>query len=486
MRRHLMNPGVVISLCAAFSCAAPFAAAWAAEPTMGIQDGPSNEQLAQQAGVQAVIYGLPLVMMDITMKNFTNTPSPRGAPVNQFLHERTFPPASFKQVVRVNVDTLYSSAFLDLSKEPLVLSVPDTHGRYYLLPLMDAWTNVFATPGTRTRGNGAANFLIAGPDWSGTPPAGMELLKSPTNLVWLLGRTQTNGPDDYAAVHAVQDGYKLTPLSQFGRQYTPAKPAVDPNFDAKTPPVEKLKALSAARFFNSLATLLKANPPPRADAPIIAKLAHIGIVAGQRFDPSQLNPAVARGLSGSVALALKKLQAAVAQMGAKDSSHSQNGWRVPPMAVGNFGTNYHLRAVITLIALGANLPADAVYPTTFVDGDGKPLTGSNRYTLHFAKGETPPVNAFWSVTLYGPDSFFVVNSINRQAISSWMPLQYGRDGSLDIYIQKDSPGQERESNWLPAPDGDFNLTLRMYWPKDKQPSILDGSWIPPAVRPVVQ
>jgi hypothetical protein len=191
-------------------------------------------------------------------------------------------------------------------------------------------------------------------------------------------------------------------------------------------------------------------------------------------------------LSGSVALALQKLQTAVAQMGAKDSSQSENGWRVPPMAVGNFGTNYQLRAVITLIALGANLPADAVYPTTFVDGDGKPLNGSNRYTLHFAKGETPPVNAFWSVTLYGPDSFFVVNSIDRQAISSWMPLQHGRDGSLDIYIQKDSPGQERESNWLPAPDGDFNLTLRMYWPKDKQPSILDGSWIPPAVRPVAQ
>jgi hypothetical protein len=486
MRSHLSNSGVVISLCAVFGCAAPFARAQAAEPAMGSQESPSREQLAQQAGVQAVIYGLPLVMMDITMKNFTNTPPPRGAPLNQFLHERAFPPASFKQVVRVNVDTLYSSAFLDLSKEPLVLSVPDTHGRYYLLPLMDAWTNVFATPGTRTRGNGAAHFLIAGLGWSGTPPAGMEILKSPTNIVWLLGRTQTNGPDDYAAAHVVQDGYKLTPLSQFGRAYAPAKPAVDPNFDAKTPPVEKLKAMSAAQFFDSLATLLKANPPPTADAPIIAKLAHIGIVAGQRFDPSQLDPAVARGLSGSVALALQKLQAAVAQMGAKDSSQSENGWRIPPAAVGNFGTNYQLRAVITLIALGANLPADAVYPTTFVDGDGKPLNGSNRYTLHFAKGETPPVNAFWSVTLYGPDSFFVVNSINRQAISSWMPLQHGRDGSLDIYIQKDPPEKERESNWLPAPDGDFNLTLRMYWPKDKQPSILDGSWIPPAVRPVVQ
>ena len=142
-----------------------------------------TEQVAQEAGIQAVIYGLPLVMMDITMKNFTNTPPPRGAPANQFVHERVYPPASFKQVVRLNVDTLYSSAFLDLSKEPIVMTVPDTHGRYYLLPLMDAWTNVFASPGTRTRGDAATSFLIAGPDWTGIAPVGSQLLKSPTNLV---------------------------------------------------------------------------------------------------------------------------------------------------------------------------------------------------------------------------------------------------------------------------------------------------------------
>jgi hypothetical protein len=446
----------------------------------------SEEQLTQQAGVEAVIYGLPLVMMDITMKNFTNTPPPRGAPANQFLHERAFPPASFKQVVRVNVDTLYSSAFLDLSKEPLVLSVPNTHGRYYLLPLMDAWTNVFATPGTRTRGDGAANYLIAGPGWTGTPPTGMEVPRSTTNMAWLLGRTQTNGPGDHAAVREIQDGYRLTPLSRLGQAYSPVKATIDPSYDAKTPPVEKLKAMSAAQYFNSLATLLKANPPPPADAPLIAKLARIGIVPGQPFDPSRLDPIVAKGLSGSVRVALEKVQAAVTLMGAKESNHSRNGWHVPPMAVGNFGTNYQLRAIITLIAFGANLPADAVYPTTFVDGDGKQLSGTHQYILHFAKGETPPVNAFWSVTLYGPDSFFVVNSINRQAISSWMPLEYGSDGSLDIFIQKNPPGKDRESNWLPAPEGDFNLTLRMYWPKDKRPSILDGSWVPPPVTTVTR
>jgi len=208
----------------------------AAEPPAGpmsrSEDGSmTTEQKALAAGVLAVVYGLPLVMMDLTKQSFQNSPAPRGAPINQFLHVRAFPPASFKQVVRVNVDTLYSSAFLDLAEEPLVLSVPDTHGRYYLLPLFDAWTNVFATPGTRTTGNSANSVLIAGPDWSGTAPSGMQVLRSPTNMVWLLGRTQTNGPGDYAAVHAVQDGYKLVPLSKFGTSYVPEKVAVDPDFD---------------------------------------------------------------------------------------------------------------------------------------------------------------------------------------------------------------------------------------------------------------
>jgi hypothetical protein len=440
-----------------------------------------TEEETKQAGVQAVIYGLPLVMMDLTMQNFVNAPPPRGAPANQFLHVRKFPTASFKQIVRANVDTLYSSAFLDLSKEPLVLSVPDTHDRYFLLPLFDAWTNVFATPGTRTTGNKASSYLIAGPDWSGTPPQGLTVLRSPTNMAWLLGRTQTNGPTDYPAVHIIQDGYNLTPLSKVGTAYTPPSAVIDPRYDSKTPPVEKLRAMSAAQYFDALARLLKSNPPPPADTPVIAKLAHIGIVPGQRFDPSHLNPAVAKELEGSVSTAIEKLQGAVTQTA---SGNSKNGWHIPPMTVGNFGTNYLTRALITWIAFGANLPADAVYPTSYVDVDGRALNGSNRYTLHFDKGNTPPVNAFWSVTMYGPDSFFVDNPINRYAVSSWMPLGHGGDGSIDIYVQHESPGKEKESNWLPAPEGDFNVTLRMYWPKSEKPSILDESWTPAGLKKV--
>jgi hypothetical protein len=169
---------------------------------------------------------------------------------------------------------------------------------------------------------------------------------------------------------------------------------------------------------------------------------------------------------------------------AKQLGTPVNGWHIPKMNVAAFGTDYDTRALIALIAFGANLPEDALYPTSFVDSDGKPLNGSNRYILHFESGLTPPVNAFWSVTMYDPDSFFVENSINRYAISSWMPLHRNSDGSLDIYIQHESPGGDKEANWLPAPEGGFNVTMRMYWPRQKPPSIIDGSWKPPGIAEV--
>jgi hypothetical protein len=434
-----------------------------------------------ETGVLAVIYGLPLVLMDLTEQSLTNVAGPLAiaAPVNQFANAPMFPSAAFKKVVRANVDTLYSSAFLDLSKEPMVLSVPETKKRFYLMQLMDAWSNVLASPGTRTTGSGAANYAITGPEWTGTLPPGVQALKSPTNTVWILGRTETNGPADYAAVHAIQAGYKLVPLSAFGKPYTPPPSAVDAAIDMKTPPVDKLRAMSATAYFNALARLMKANPPAPADAPFVARLATIGIVPGQPFEPSKLDASVVASLDRSVEVAFAKIKEASKQLGTP-----VNGWHIPSKALGRFGTDYAMRAVIALLAFGANLPEDAVYPTAFVDGDGQHLNGANRYVLHFERGSEPPVNAFWSVTLYDSESFFVPNSIDRYAVSSWMPFVRNADGSLDIRVQKESPGKGKEQNWLPTSDGDFNLTMRLYWPKDGSSSILNGTWSPPAVRRV--
>ena len=374
----------------------------------------------------------------------------------------------------MNVDTLYSFAWLDLSKEPIILSVPDTDDRYYLLPVLDAWTNVFASPGKRTTGTKAGHFAIVGPNWKGTLPDGVKELKSPTNTAMIAGRTQANDPADYKAVNAIQKQYRLTPLSAFGKPYTLPKGVVDPKIDTKTPPAEQVSKMSADTFFTNLATLLKSNSPPAADAPMLAKLAKIGIVPGKDFDISKLDPATAKGLEKSVQMGIAKIQAE-----GKVTGKLVNGWNILPMTLGNYGTEYGVRAVIALLGLGANLPQDAVYPTAFVDSDGKTLTGKNRYVIHFDKGQMPPAKAFWSITMYGSDSFFVDNPLNRYNLVGWMPLKYNEDGSLDLYLQKESPGKAKESNWLPAPEGQFSPTMRIYWPEE---SVISGKWQPPALK----
>jgi hypothetical protein len=431
-----------------------------------------------KVGEEAVAYGLPLMVAELTKRVSTNVAAPEPnahAPVNQFGHMAKYPTAADKDIVRMNVDTLYSFAFLDLAKEPIVLSVPDTKGRYYLMPLIDAWTNVFASPGKRTTGTKAGNFLISGPDWSGAVPAGMTQYKSPTNAVMIGGRTQANGPADYAAVHAIQAQYKLTPLSAWGKPYKAPAGSVDPNVDM-SPPVDQIGKMTAAVYFQTLATLLKASPPPPADAPAVTQLAKIGLVPGQDFDIAKLDPDVAKALDGSVQRTLEKLQAA-----AKKTGEPINGWNSLPKNIANFGTDYATRAVVALIGFGANLNEDAIYPSAFVDGDGQPLNGANKYILHFDKGQTPPTNAFWSLTMYNAQSFFVDNPLNRYNIAAWMPLKYNKDGSLDIYIQHESPGKALEANWLPAPDNEFNLTNRIYWPK---PEALDGTWKASAISRV--
>jgi hypothetical protein len=441
-----------------------------AEATAKAAADKAREDETAKVGVDAVVYGLPLVIAELTKRVQTNVAGPEPnahAPVNQLGSMAKYPTAADKDIVRMNVDTLYSFAFLDLTAEPIILSVPDTRGRYYLMPLIDAWTNVFASPGKRTTGTKAGNFAITGPGWTGTLPAGMTEYKSPTNLVMIGGRTQANGPADYNAVHAIQKQYKVTPLSAWGKPYTPPAGVVDPGVDM-SPPVEQVAKMSAATYFKTLAALLKSTPPPPADAPMLAQLAKIGIVPGQDFDMSKLDPVVAKGLEKSVETALAKLQAA-----AKETGQPVNGWNILPMNLAAFGTDYGLRAVIALIGFGANIAADAIYPSAFVDADGKPLDGANRYVLHFDKGQAPPANAFWSLTMYNAQSFFVENPINRYNIAAWMPLKYNKDGSLDIYIQRESPGKAQESNWLPAPEGEFNVTMRIYWPKTEA---LDGTW----------
>jgi hypothetical protein len=439
-----------------------------------------TEDEAAKIAADAYVYGYPLVLMDVTRQVLTAVPKPSGhkAPVNQFAHLQKFPVPTDTDVVSPNADTLYSVAFLDLSREPMILSVPEMGKRYYLMQMLDAWTNVFASPGTRTTGNNKGDFAIVGPAWNGKLPEGVKEIKSPTNMVWIIGRTQTNGKDDYAAVHAVQAQYKLTPLGARGKEYTPPTDVpVDPKVDPKTPPVVQLAKMAAKEFFARLTALTADNPPAEADRPMVEKLAKIGVVPGKPFDAGKLDPAVAKGLERGVSDARKQIIAEAK----KPHGRTVNNWSVMIDKMGRYGTDYLFRSVIALIALGVNLPEDAVYPRATADAEGKPLTGANRYVIRFPKGSLPPVGAFWSITLYNARQFFVANPINRHAIGDRDKLKFDDDGSLTLYVQNESPGKDKESNWLPAPGDEFNLIMRLYWPKKEA---LDGTWKPPAVERV--
>lgn len=436
---------------------------------------PITSTEAEAIATEAYIYAYPLITMDLTREVTTNTVKVDGfkAPLGQLVSLRTYPTPAFKDVTAPNADTLYTVGFVDVAKEPYVLHVPEENGRYYLMPMLSAWTDVFADPGTRTTGTKAGDFAIAGPGWKGSLPAGVKEYKSPTNLVWILGRTYCTGtPEDYALVHAIQDQYTLKPLSAYGKPYTPPNGKFDPKIDIKTPVRDQVNQLEGIAYFTRFAKLLKNNPPQKEDAPIIDKLARIGIIPGQDLDLSQLPPAVVEALRKAPQKGLEMIAAQE-----KKSGKTLNGWNlVNP--TGRYGTDYLQRAFVAAFGLGANLPQDAIYPSTNVDQKGQQLSGENKYRLHFAKGQVPPVKGFWSLTMYNDQYFFVENPINRYTLSQRDQLKYNTDGSLDLYIQNESPGSDWEANWLPAPKNAFVLMFRFYWPED---SLLKGEWKPPAV-----
>ena len=440
--------------------------------------GSVTEEEAHAIGVDAYIYFYSPITMDLTRKQLTNqepTPGGIGGPMNSFANVGAFPTADMRVVVRSNFDTLYSSGWLDLTKEPMIVSAPDTNGRYYLLPMLDMWTDVFASPGWRTTGTKAGNFLVTPPRWTGTVPDGMTQIQAPTPYVWIIGRTKTDGPADYDAVHKIQAGYKITPLSQWGGEPTAPAPEVkiDPSVDMKTPPKIQVDTMPADKYFAYAAELLKLHPPHITDQPIIAQLKRIGFEVGKSFDLDKADPAVKKGLASAAEDAQKLMEWKVPTL-----ARIANGWSMNTDTMGVYGNYYLKRAIVTQLGLGANLPEDAIYPLNLADDTGKPLDGANNYVLHFDKGQTPPVNAFWSVTLYDPQGFQVANPLNRFAVSSWMPFKYNSDGSLDLYFQNESTGADKEANWLPAPKGPYNLTMRLYAPKAEA---LTGKWNPPPV-----
>jgi hypothetical protein len=458
----------------------------AAVPGLAQQAAPGlSPQEAQQIALDAYLYGYSLITTEVTRVPMSNVPKLDGlhAPMGKFINIKRYPPADYRGVSAPNADTLYSLAWLDLA-EPQVFSHPDLGKRYYLFEMVDLWMSIIETPGTRNAGGKAAKYLLTGPGWEGTVPAGMKQIKFPTRYLVILGRSYADGTEkDFKVVNKLQGQYKIVPLSSYGKPYKFKAPPVNPNpgFSMTDKPQQVILGMDTAAYFNMMAKLMGgAAPAAPEDAPILARMAKIGLVPGQLFDLGKLDPAVQAALKDMPKTALEKIEASKGMLG-----EVVNGW-VVSKGLGRYGTDYLKRAVVAAFGWPANLQEDAVYPFTEVDSAGQKLSGTHRYTLTFSKGETPPVNGFWSITMYEIDKgwWFVPNPLNKFTVSPRNKLKYNPDGSLTLYFQNQSPGKDKEANWLPAPKGDFNLTLRMYWPKEKAPSILDGSWKPPAVQRV--
>lgn len=440
----------------------------------------SRAEVAYLLGLYSYVYGYPIVVMDVTREVLTAAPSPNSegtaAPVNQLAKMPHFVAPYFTNLVRLSMNSLWTTGWLDLDQEPIVLSVPDTKDRYYVFSVMNMWTDVFGSIGKRTSGTAPGAFLIAGPTWQGTAPAGIkQTCRSSTRYAWLRGQTQANGPDDFAAVNALQAQYKLTPLSAWGKTYTPpTNLPFDRKVNIKLTPSNQVAAMGADTFCKRLASAMKDNPPYAADGQALEKLKKLGIEPGKDFDISKIDPAIGRGLRRAVKEAPIKLAESITKM------KNVNGWIRPP-DLGRYGTDYDTRAGMAMAGLGADLQEDTIYAIAFVDGNGKRLDSASKYLLHFDKSHFPPTNATWSVALYqGPN--YVPNDLDRYDIAPWMALNYGPDGSLDIYIQASSPGKDKEPNWLPTPaSGDFNIVIRNYWPKQEA---LDGTYKNPPIKKI--
>jgi hypothetical protein len=429
----------------------------------------------------AYIWGFPLVTMERQFNYFTSPNVPPGVgrgPANSVSCARDLVNASFTDVVSPNSDTVYCSTQFDLKNEPVVVVVPPINDRYYSFLFLDAYTNDYAYIGQRATGETGGTYLIAGPEWNGQVPEGMTKIWTPTNLAWFINRILVKGPSDLPSVHEIQDKIVVKPLSEFQANTTSSPATVTETNASKEVPIgpqPSLIAPTGIKIFDEIGAAMEGNPLNPPDPVLVTKLASIGIGPG-KVPSTQSNDTIKTALQNGITEGQKLIDARVANLGA-----IINGWLAAPQ-LGVYATDYLFRAAVTQFGLGGNIAQEAYYPSTFTDSQGKPLSGNSSYLIHFEPGQTPPVDGFWSVTMYNDKSLFVDNPINRYSIGKYTEgLKNNTDGSVDIFIQNASPGADKESNWLPSPEGPFNMILRLYLP---QPQALNGTWQLPLVQKV--
>jgi hypothetical protein len=428
----------------------------------------SNESRKELSAIaeEAYIFGYSVVIADVAREAISRNLE------GGFVHY-SLPDATNTDITSPNVDALHSLAFMNLSEEPMLLSVPDMGERYYLLVLLDAWTEMFASLGTRTTGNGEGHYAIVGPTWQGVLPEGVRELRAPTNLVATAARVAFRDKADHDIAHRARQLFSLKPLSAWGK---PSTPALQRSYDhgSTVAPALQVERMEADTFFARLAQLMRSNPPRIDDAPLLSRVRKFGLEVGNNFDLSKLD--TTRTIAGQTGFVTGRDK--VREASRHPKVVAANGWEYPT-PLGTYGTDYLQRASIAATGLGAPIPEDCILIRCRVDADGQRLRGLNPYVLHFPAGKTPPVTAFWSLSLYDSRYFFVANQIDRYALRSSDQLRYNADGSLDLYLQHEWPGDEREANWLPAPWEDFNVALRLYWGKNEA---LARTWQPPVIQ----
>ncbi|MHB1209188.1 MAG: DUF1254 domain-containing protein [Acidimicrobiales bacterium] len=429
----------------------------------------------ERIAAEAYLYFYPLVLMEMTRRVSTNSPysttSPRG-PMGALVHSRAYPSAQFKTVVRPNFDTLYSSAWLDVSDEPYVISLPAVDDRFFMFPLYDMWTEIFASPGTRTHGTGSMDFALCASDWRGSLPPGLTRINAPTPIVWIIGRLETRGVGDYSSVHELQNHMLVAPLSRWPHFEVPAF-IRDDSIDMKTPPMFQVENLSARDFFLLASSLVTTHPPHATDWSMITRMARTGLRIGELFDVEQCDESTRRAYEAAPATAREIMRRRFSTI-----APLVNGWSsITDMGV--WGNSYLKRAMIARNGLGANPPEESLYPNLQRDDTNQPLHGASSYLVRFEADQLPPVDAFWSITVYDEHGYQVANELDRFALGDRDELDYGTDGSLEVVLSHHAPHEHSVRNWLPVPEAPFAVTMRLYLPHD---AALHGSWRAPLVR----
>jgi len=427
----------------------------------------------QKVAEEGYIYGYPLVLMDLMRRLHTAVPFPtaEGAPLNQFSHSRFLPDPHTKETPRPHADSLRSTAWLDVSSQPIILRIPPMD-RYYLLSIFSAWGDLFDTMSPRTTGMGGTCVAFAGPSWHGKLPDGIKRLGATTETLWINGRIQAAGVEDLQIVHAKQDQFQLTPLSEWGQPASKHPSPFPPDLDRRMTPEEQVESLSAPAFYTRLSRLIRKIPPQARDAPMMRRLSQIGFVPSEEFAFETLSSATVQAMHDA-ALEAQRTIARAAQVPAMKI----NNWSLP-LHPRRFETNYLSRAVTARNAFWNSLAEDVIVYETAQDRAGESLKGTNQYVIHFDQEHVPPVNAFWSITVYDSRRLLPANAIHRHVLGDRDRLRLNPDNSLSIYIQHEWPGTAKDSNWLPAPKAGFDLILQLYWPKSE---VLNGIWRPPAL-----